>query len=67
MVIEEARDLGGFQFDLVYDPAIVQVKEVDLGGFLGSTGRGTVPVGPEIDNQLGTVSFGAASFGEQEG
>lgn len=67
VVIEEARDLGGFQFDLVYDPAIVQVKEVDLGGFLGSTGRSVVPVGPKVEDEAGRMPFGAISFGSGPG
>jgi len=46
VVIEEATDLGGFQFGLVYDPAIVQVRDVKVGGLLGSTGRSVVPVRP---------------------
>lgn len=67
VVIKEARDLGGFQFDLVYDPAIVQVKEVDLGGFLGSTGRSVVPVGPKVEDEAGRMPFGAISFGSGPG
>jgi len=67
VAIANVTDLGSFQFVLTFSPNIVHVEGAELGDFLGSTGRGTVPVGPEIDNQLGTVSFGAASFGEQEG
>jgi len=65
--IADVANLGSFQFVLTFSPNIVHVAGLELGDFLGSTGRGTVPVGPEIDNQLGTVSFGAASFGEQAG
>jgi len=67
VAIANVTDLGSFQFVLTFSPNIVHVEGAELGHFLGSTGRGTVPVGPEIDNQLGTVSFGAAGFGEQEG
>ncbi len=38
-----------------------------MGDFLGSTGRNTSPVGPDIDNGTGTVDFGAFSYGEQAG
>jgi len=39
VVITDVTDLGGFQFDLKYDPALLQVNTVTLGDFLGSTGR----------------------------
>ena len=67
IVIDGAEDLGGFEFDLTYDPAIVQVTDVSLGPFLGSTGRSTGTIGPEIDNTTGRVSFGAFSFGTEPG
>jgi len=65
--IEGAVDLGGFQLALNFDPAVVHVDSVALGYFLGSTGRNTVPLGPQIDNDMGTVTFGAFSFGSEAG
>jgi general secretion pathway protein D len=67
VVIDDALNLGSFQFDLIYDPAIVQATDVTLGPFLGSTGRSTGVVGPIIDNTAGRVAFGAFSFGSQPG
>jgi len=67
VMIEEASDLGAFEFDLIYDPATLQVKEATLGDFLGSTGRSAVPIGPEVDNAEGRVTFGAISFGSGPG
>jgi predicted secreted protein len=67
VALANVTDLGSFQFVLAFSPNIVHVEGAELGDFLGSTGRSTTPVGPEIDNQLGTVSFGAASYGEQAG
>jgi len=67
VAIANVTDLGSFQFVLAFSPNIVHAEGVELGDFLGSTGRNITPVGPEIDNQLGTVSFGAASYGEQAG
>jgi len=64
VMIKEAGDLGAFQLDLTYDSSIVQVTEATLGEFLGSTGRNAIPVGPQINNEAGTVAFGAFSFGE---
>ena len=63
VVIEEAANLGAFQFDLTYDPSILQVQEAAVGDFLGSTGQTVVPVGPEVNNAEGRTTFGAASFG----
>ena len=67
VMIEEANDLGGFQFDLTYDASVVQVKEAALGDFLGSTGRSPVAVGPEVSNEEGRMTFGAVSYGNQPG
>ncbi len=65
--IEDAENLGAFQFDMAFDPAVVQVEAVTLGDFLGSTGRSTAPLGPEIDNAAGTVTLGGFTFGRQPG
>ncbi|MBM4465257.1 MAG: hypothetical protein FJ014_06880 [Chloroflexi bacterium] len=67
VVIEEAGDLGAFQFDLAYDSSILQVTEAALGDFLGSTGRSVVPIGPEVNNAERRVTFGAISFGSGSG
>jgi len=65
--IERAVDLGGFQLAMNFDPVVVRVENVTQGDFLGSTGRNTAPLGPEIDNEMGTMRFGAFSFGDQLG
>ena len=62
VMIDNADDLGGFEFDLTYNGTIVAVDSVTLGDFLGSTGRTVGSVGPIIDNQAGRVSFGAWSL-----
>jgi len=67
VAIANVTDLGSFQFTLAFSPNIVHAEGAELGVFLGRTGRNTIPVGPEIDNQMGTISFGAASFGESAG
>jgi len=63
--IERAVDLGAFQLALNFGPTVVHVEDMALGNFLGSTGRNTAPLGPEVDNAAGTVTFGAFSFGDQ--
>lgn len=67
VVIEEANNLGAFQFNLVYEPSIVQVTKAALGAFLESTGNSAVTMGPEVNNADGRVSFGAVSFGSAAG
>ena len=70
IVIENVSNLGAFEFKIIYDPAIVTVKDpsdVMLGDFLGSTGRSTGALGPNINNGAGSVSFGAYSLGDNPG
>ena len=38
-----------------------------LGDFLGSTGRAVIPVGPQIDNVNGTLTYGGISYGTGAG
>ena len=68
--IEDVTNLGAFEFKLKYDGSIVkilQATDVQLGDFLGSTGRTVVPTGPDIDNDAGEMTFGAFTFGENPG
>jgi hypothetical protein len=67
VAIADVTDLGSFQFTLVFSPTVMHVDGVALGDFLGSTGRNTSPVGPQIDNETGTLTFGGFSFGEPPG
>lgn len=67
VMIENATDLGYFQFTLEYDPKVVLAKGAVLGDFLGSTGRSTSGLGPRLDNSKGTLTFGGFSFGTVKG
>ena len=67
VMVEEANNLAAFQFDLAYDPSILQVTEAALGGFLESTGNSAVAVGPEVNNAEGKLTFGAISYGSGPG
>ena len=60
-------DLGSFNFDLRFDPAVVAAQGAELGAFLGSTGRDVTPLGPTIDNQTGVLTYGAFSVGDAPG
>ncbi len=63
VIVQDVNDLAAFEFSVTYDPAVVHVAGVNLGGFLGSGGRSTAPLGPDIDNTSGQVAFGAFSYG----
>lgn len=63
--IQDVTNLGAFQFDLTYDPTIVEVENVTLGDFPTSTGRSVNPLGPRIE--AGKAVYGAFSFGEAVG
>ncbi|MDM8551366.1 cohesin domain-containing protein [Desulfobacterales bacterium HSG2] len=69
ITIEDAADLGAFQFNINYDPAIVSIEQdshVVLGAFLGSTGR-TAEKFIEIDNNSEKLTFVAITSGENAG
>ena len=61
VMIDQADDLGGFEFTLLFVPTTVTVDSVTVGDFPASTGRTVIPVGPTSDNQVGRVSFGAVT------
>jgi hypothetical protein len=63
VVVDNVVDLGGFDFTVTFDPAVVHVQSVTLGSFLGSTGRSAAPLGPNMDNAAGKFTFGGFSFG----
>ena len=78
--IENVSDVGAFEFTLRYDNSVVQVKKVEgsdipqigesdviLGDFLSSTGRMIVVAGSNVDNEHGALSYGAYSYGEDDG
>lgn len=67
VMVDNANDLSGFEFDLVYDPAMLHVEDILLGDFLSSTGRSASPVGPNIDNGAGLASFGGFTTGSANG
>ena len=59
IVISDVVDLGGFEFDLSYDPDVIHVLDVTMGDFPVSTGRTWTALGPDIDNEAGLTSFGS--------
>lgn len=67
IMIHGAKNLAGFRFDLGFDPDVVQVDDVALGPFLGSTGRTVGTPFEEIDNVTGMLTFEAFSTGTMDG
>jgi hypothetical protein len=68
--VSNAIKLGGFEYEVHYNPSIVKVNsnsDVTLGSFLGSTGRTATLLTPAIDNSTGLVKIGAFSFGSVDG
>lgn len=67
VLIEDASDLGSYEFKMDFTPSVVEVVGAADGGFLKSTGRTVIPLGPDIDNEVGIVAFGAISTGSASG
>jgi hypothetical protein len=65
--IQNPQDLAGFEFDLGYDPAVLQVEKVVLGSLLGSGGRTAYPLGPVTDSAAGELGTGGYTVGELPG
>jgi hypothetical protein len=67
VMIDEASDLGGFEFILHFATATVTVDSVTMGDFPSSTGREIIPAVNIIDNQAGTASLGVVTVGSVPG
>lgn len=67
VMINNVSDLGAFEFILNYNPAVVTVTSVELGPFLGSTGRSPFIAAKSFDNTTGKAIVGVASIGGAAG
>ncbi len=59
--IEKAQNLYGFQFDLQFDPNVLEAVSVTEGDFLKSIGGSTSFMKPSIDNSAGVIKSVVAS------
>jgi hypothetical protein len=59
--ITGAADLFDYQFDLAFDPAVVQATTISEGAFL-SSGGATVFIPGTIDNTGGNITFNAGTL-----
>jgi hypothetical protein len=66
LMVEWAVDLAGYEFDLMYDPSSLEGLDAEDAGFLGSSGREVTELGPQIDNDEGSLSFAAFSTSTTE-
>jgi hypothetical protein len=63
VMVYGAMDLASYEFNLAFDPDVLEATGVVDAGFL----QGTVtPIGPSIDNVNGTINFAAFSTGATE-
>jgi len=65
VMIQDVQNLGAFQFDVTFSSSVLTVTAVELGPFLGSTGRSVSPVAPIYG--AGSVTYAAFSFGTNAG
>lgn len=59
VVVTDANDLYGFQFDIAFAAPVLQAREVVEGDFLAAGGAATSFFPGFIDDAAGTVSFAA--------
>lgn len=65
-LMAEQAAIGGFEFVLSYDPAIVHVLSVETGDWLDGTGLTPQVLTNDIDNTSGEVNFVVFSLGTGE-
>jgi hypothetical protein len=65
--LDAVAQLGGFEARLVYPTTLVEVVRVDLGPLLGSSGRTAAILGPRVNQNAGTVTFGGYTTGSAAG
>ena len=63
--VSNAKNAGAFQFEITFDPTLVEIDSIQLGDFLPSTGRNVSPLGPRTE--AGKALYGAFSFGDAAG
>jgi len=63
--VEDVSQLGGYEFDLIYDPGCIQVLSVEKGELLLSTNRNLFPLESVIDNESGNVKYAVTTLGSE--
>ena len=66
VTIADASNLGGFEFDLLFDPQAITVTGVHLDSFLARSGNSVSMLGPRSEGE-GRLVFGGFSYGAHDG
>ena len=66
VVAECARDLGTFEFKLLWDGTVAQAVDIRDGGFISACGRSRSSE-PNVYPAAGEVQYGQISFGPNPG
>lgn len=61
VLVDNATDLGAFEFTLSFNPAVVSLQSATLGSFLSSTGRTAVAL-PLTQHASGTYEYGGYTY-----
>jgi general secretion pathway protein D len=61
VLVEDVTNLGAFEFDLRYEPSVVGLVNVEMGPFLGSSGRRVQCLDPQM--AAGSVHFVCVTIG----
>ncbi|MCY4552617.1 MAG: leucine-rich repeat domain-containing protein, partial [Candidatus Poribacteria bacterium] len=65
--IENIHDLAGWQFDIAFDPTVLEAVEVSEGDFLNPEGGATFFQGGSIDNATGKITKLSSARLSEEG
>ncbi len=66
VMIQGGDAVLGFQFDVVFDAAMVELTGFELGPWLGSTGRSPAPLGPAPSRSGSGATVGGYTLGSAE-
>jgi len=67
LVVDNAKELGGWEVVLIYDPDLLDLVEMTPGGFLAWTGRTVEPLGPLALANPEELALGSYSYGSDRG
>jgi PKD repeat protein len=66
VLVEGAESLAAYEFNMNFNPSVVEVRGVQDGPFLSSTGRSVPTQTTRISNTVGMLYFGAFSVGADD-
>ena len=62
------NSIYGMQFDLYFDPSLLEAKKIEKGQLLGQDGTQTVnPIAKPINNSIGKIEYAETRIGVQTG